>query len=83
MRPKDLVMKSLTLNVIFLLSLAGLAFLSACAGSSTTKPAITAPVATAQNTAKPAETLTIETSIGKVMVLDFPLSDLTDLPNPP
>ena len=76
-------MKSLMLNVIFLLSLLGLASLSACAGSSTTKPATTVPVATVQTTTKPAETLTVETSIGKVMVLDFPLSDLTDLPNPP
>ena len=71
------------LNVIFILSLAGLASLSACAGSLSTKPAIAAPVATVQTTAKPAEALTVETSIGKVMVLDFPLSDLTDLPNPP
>ena len=76
-------MKSLMLNVIFLLSLAGLAFLSACAGSSTTKPAIAAPVAAVQKTAKSAQVLAAETLIGKVMVLDFPLSDLTDLPNPP
>ena len=76
-------MKSLMLNVIFLLSLAGLAFLSACAGSSTTKPAITAPVATVQSAAESVVPSTVETSIGKVMVLDFPLSDLTDLPNPP
>ena len=83
MRQKDLVMKSLMVNVIFLLSLAGLAFLSACAGSSTTKPAITAPVATIQTTAESAVASTVITSISKVMVLDFPLSDLTDLPNPP
>ena len=76
-------MKSLMLNVIFLLSLASLASLSACAGSSSTKPAIAAPAATVQTIAKPAGVLTAETSIGKVMVVDFPLSDLTDLPNPP
>ena len=76
-------MKSLILNVIFLLSLAGLASLSACAKSSTTKPAITSPVATVQTAAESAVASIVETSIGKVMVLDFPLSDLTDLPNPP
>lgn len=70
------------LNVIFLLDLAGLFSLSACAGSSTTKPATT-PVVTAQPASKAAEALTEETSIGKVMVVDFLLSDLTDLPNPP
>ena len=76
-------MKSFMLNVIFLLNLAGLVSISACAGLSTAKPAVTAPIATAHTTSKPAEALTIKTSIGKVMVLDFPLSDLTDLPNPP
>ena len=62
-------MKSLVLNVIFLLGLVGLTSLSACAGSSTPKPTAALPNATA--------------TIGKVMVLEFPLSDLTDLPNPP
>ena len=76
-------MKNLMLNVIFILSLAGLASLSACAGSLSTKPAIAAPVATVQTTAKPAEASPVAASIGKVMVVDFPLSDLTDLPNPP
>ena len=90
-------MKSLMLNAIFLLSLAGLATLFACAGSATkpilastvltvTEPAII-PVPSAQtNTASaisPAATLTTTPLIGKVMVVDFPLSDLTDLPNPP
>ena len=75
-------MKFLMLNVIFLLNVASLVSLSACAVSSSTKPAIT-PVANAQPTSKAAEALTVETSISKVMVLDFLLNDLTDLPNPP
>ena len=75
-------MKFLMLNVIFLLNVVSLVLLSACAVSSSTKPAIT-PVATAQPTSKAAEALIVETSISKVMVLDFLLNDLTDLPNPP
>lgn len=55
-------------KVIFLLSLAGLVSLTACAGSIPTKPTITPTTAI---------------SIGKVMILDFPLNDLTDLPNAP
>ncbi len=71
-------MKNLTMKVILLLSLAGLVSLTACAGSTTTKPTV------APTTAEPAAAVpTATASIGKVMVLDFPLNDLTDLPNPP
>ena len=90
-------MKNLMLKVICLISLVGLASLSGCAGSTTAKPTVasTAPesaaaasAATKQTTAEPvanpATALSTATiSIGKVMVLDFPLNDLTDLPNPP
>ena len=93
-------MRNLIMKVIFVLSLAGLATLSACAGSASTKPTVaataptiaepatTAAVASAptntESANNPAATLAITTaSIGKVMVVDFPLSDLTDLPNPP
>lgn len=86
-------MRNLNLKVIFLLSLAGLISLTACAGSTTTKPTVAptvaesataVPVATEPTTAKPAAVVSTTTaSIGKVMVLDFPLHDLTDLPNAP
>lgn len=86
-------MKNLILKVIFLLSLAGLVSLTACAGSTTTKPTVAptaaesataVPVATEPTTTEPAAAVpTATASIGKVMVLDFPLHDLTDLPNPP
>lgn len=86
-------MKNLILKVIFILSLVGLIPLTGCAGSTATKPtntptvaesAAAIPVATEPTTAEPAATIpTTTTSIGKVMVLDFPLNDLTDLPNPP
>ena len=84
-------MKNLMLKVICLLSLASYAALVGCAGSTTTNTA-SAPVAaessatqtTAEPAVKPATALSTATaSIGKVMVLDFPLNDLTDLPNPP
>ncbi|PKO52671.1 MAG: hypothetical protein CVU27_03380 [Betaproteobacteria bacterium HGW-Betaproteobacteria-20] len=84
-------MKSLILKVIFLLSLTGLVTLTACAGSTTTKlivaptaaeSAIAVPVAIEPTNAEPAVP-TATASIGKVMVLYFPLNDLTDLPNPP
>ena len=79
------------LKVICLISLVGLASLAGCAGSTTAKPTVAstaAPVAATQTTAepavKPAVALpTVTASIGKVMVLDFVLNDLTDLPNPP
>ncbi|MDP3743220.1 MAG: DUF2380 domain-containing protein [Methylotenera sp.] len=71
-------MRNSILKVIFLLSLAGLISLTACAGSIATKPTV------APTTAEPAAAVpTATTSIGKVMILDFPLNDLTDLPNPP
>ena len=74
----DLPMKNLNLKVIFLLSLTGLVSLTAFADPTTTKPTI------APTTTEPAATVpTITASIGKVMVLDFLLNDLTDLPNPP
>ncbi|MDP2230875.1 DUF2380 domain-containing protein [Methylotenera sp.] len=85
-------MKNLILKVIFLLSLAGLVSLTACAGPTTTKPIVAQtttesanalPVTTEPTIAEPAVAPTATTSIGKVMVLDFPLNDLTDLPNPP
>lgn len=55
---------------------------SAAASSAATKQATAEPVA--KPAVKPATALPADTiSIGKVMVLDFPLNDLTDLPNPP
>lgn len=85
------------LKVICLISLVGLASLAGCAGSTTTNAAVApaaaesvaaAPVAATQTTAEPAvkpaaASPTATASIGKVMVLDFVLNDLTDLPNPP
>ena len=85
------------LKVICLLSLVGSVSLASCAGSTTTNATVApaaaesvaaAPVAATQTTAepavKPAAALpTATASIGKVMVLDFVLNDLTDLPNPP
>ena len=86
-------MKILILKVICLISLVGYAALAGCAGSTTTNATVApaaAPAAAEQATtepvANPATALPIPTataSIGKVMVLDFPLNDLTDLPNPP
>ena len=88
-------MKNLMLKVICLISLVGYAALAGCAGSTTTnatpaaaESAGTAAVATQQTTpepvANPATALPTATApIGKVMVLDFVLNDLTDLPNPP
>jgi hypothetical protein len=82
-------MKNLTLKVIFILSLAGLISLTACAESTATKLTVAesttaVPVATESTTVEPAAALPAATaSIGKVMVLDFPLHDLTGLPNPP
>lgn len=67
-------MKNLTLKTFFLLSLVGLVSLTARAESTTIKPIAVEAAATV---------LTDKASIGKVMVLDFPLNDLTDLPNPP
>lgn len=85
-------MKNLILKVFFL-SLAGLFSLTACAGSAAIKPTVTLtsaesiailPDAKKPTSAEPAATVqTAKASIGKVMVLDFPLNDLTDLPNPP
>ena len=90
-------MKNLISKVICLISLVGYAALAGCAGSTTTnapvastaaESAAAAPVATQQTSAQPvinpaAALPTATASIGKVMVLDFPLNDLTDLPNPP
>ena len=84
-------MKILILKIICLINLVGYAALAGCAGSTTTNATVApaaAPVATKQTTAEPvanpATALPIATaSIGKVMVLDFSLNDLTDLPNPP
>lgn len=85
-------MNNLILKIIFLLSLAGFASLSACAGSTTNptaaptaaESAAAAPVVTEQTAAEPVAAVpTATASIGKVMILDFPLNDLTDLPNPP
>lgn len=94
---KDEIMKKLVLAVVFLLSLAGLASLTACVGQATTKPTVAptvAPTAAEPATAVPAATEPIAAEsavtapnatapLGKVMVLDFPLHDLTDLPYPP
>lgn len=77
-------MKNLTPIVIFLFSLASMTSQSACAGQLTAKPTTTKTEYTEQITAEPAAILLAKTaSIGKVMVIDFSLSDLTDLPNPP
>ena len=90
-------MKNLVFKDLFMLSLVILISLAACA-KPTSEPPIKAPntatgttptavessavsaVATKPTAAKPA---IAAASIGKVMVLDFPLNDLTDLPNPP
>ncbi len=86
-------MRNLILKVIFILSLAGLVSLTACAGSTTTKPTVAptaaesatvVPIATESTTTETAAAVpTATASIGKVMILYFPLNDLTDLPNPP
>lgn len=88
-------MKNLILKVIFFLSLAGLVLLTACAGQTTKPtpkatevvPAVAAEPAratTEPTTSKPAAAAPSATApLAKVMVLDFPLHDLTDLPNPP
>jgi hypothetical protein len=68
-------MNNLRIKAFFLLSLVGLIPLTGCAGSATTTSTNT------PTTAEPAAT--VKASIGKVMVLDFPLNDLTGLPNPP
>ena len=82
-------MKNLILKVICVLCFIGLAGLSACVSSPAAKPTAAEPAkATAvvkeKAVAEPVAALpSASASIGKVMVLDFPLSDLTDLPNPP
>ncbi len=85
-------MKKIFLKVIFLLSLAGLASLTACAEPTTTNVTVVPttsesttaiPAVTQPTIAVPAAVPTANASIGKVMVLDFLLNDLTDLPNPP
>ena len=84
-------MKNLILKVICFLCFITLAGLSACASLPAAKPTVAEP-ATATATPLVKEKTTAESTtalpttsakIGKVMVLDFPLSDLTDLPNPP
>jgi hypothetical protein len=64
-------MKNSSLKIIFLLTLAGLFPIPAFAGPAVVQPAASTPANTPV------------ASIGKVMVLDFPLNDLTDIPNPP
>ena len=82
-------MKNLILKVICFLCFITLAGLSACASLPAAKPTVAEPAkATAvvkeKAVAEPVAALpTTSAKIGKVMVLDFPLSDLTDLPNPP
>lgn len=86
-------MRNLNLFVIFFLSLAGFFSLTACAESTVTKPILTTtvaksaaaiPRATEATASESVSTVpTATASIGKVMVLDFSLNDLTDLPNPP
>ena len=71
-------------KVICLINLVSLATLSGCAGSTTATAPEAIKQTTAETVANPATGLSTSTaSIGKVMVLDFPLNDLTDLPNPP
>ena len=90
-------MENLISKGICLISLVGYAALAGCAGSTTTNATVAstaaesvaaAPAAIQQTNAQPviypaAALLTATASIGKVMVLDFSLNDLTDLPNPP
>ena len=80
-------MKNLILKVICVLCFIGLAGLTACAGAAkptVAEPATATPVVKEKAVAEPVAALpSASASIGKVMVLDFPLSDLTDLPNPP
>ena len=80
-------MKNLILKVICVLCLISLAGLTACAGAvkpTIAEPAAATPVVKQKATIEPTNALPSATaSIGKVMVLDFLLSDLTDLPNPP
>ena len=87
-------MKNLVFKFIFMLSIASLFSLAACAKPTSEIPntaanttANTAP-STAQSNATSATPTAAKpaisaASIAKVMVLDFPLNDLTDLPNPP
>jgi hypothetical protein len=70
--------KNLIIKFIFLISLMSLFSLAACAVY-TANGSTTISHASDSNEAKP-NALAL---IGKVMVLDFPLNDLTDLPNPP
>ncbi len=71
-------MKNLILKFIFFISLASLLILTACAVS-TKKGASTISHSADSSESKPKASALI----GKVMVLDFTLNDLTDLPNPP
>lgn len=93
---KNLMLKVICLiSLVGLASLAGCAGSTTAkptVASTAPESAAAAPAATKQTTAepvakpavKPATALSTATaSIGKVMVLDFPLNDLTDLPNPP
>lgn len=75
-------MKILILKIIFLLSVAGLVSLTACAVSTTINPTVASNTVESATSAVVATEPTTITSRGKVMVLDFPLNDLTDLPNP-
>ena len=83
-------MKNLVFKFIFMLSLASLFSLAACAKPTSEIPnttANTAPITAQSNatsaTPTAAKLAMAAASISKVMVLDFPLNDLTDLPNPP
>jgi hypothetical protein len=71
-------LSTLTLKAIFLLSVLGLISLTAYSGTAVIQ-STNAPIVADTSPTKPSASA----SIGKVMVLDFPLHDLTDLPNPP
>jgi hypothetical protein len=84
-------MKNEILSAVFLFSFAGLVTFSGYTESISDTPAITIPVAsepistdetsaTKKTGTKPI-VATANQSIGKIMVLDFPLDELTDLPN--
>jgi hypothetical protein len=71
-------LSTLTIKAVFVLSVLGLISPTAYSGS-TVIQSTNAPIVADKTPTKPSAS----PSIGKVMVLDFPLHDLTDLPNPP
>jgi hypothetical protein len=79
-------MKKSVLEITFILCLLGIGTLTACAGQATIKPTLAVKdqvAAEIKEVNSIATESTAKISTGKVMVLDFPLHDLTDLPNAP